>query len=419
MLKSELLAFVRHYHKTSWAFDPNVRILLLEFFLELPEIRDLPPNANLTFDDFREGIMEILIRSNSDDNFDSLFDEKYLKGKNRSAEYFRVFFQDRTLVTEEKEPPPKNLTKFSLPVKPTPDKTVIFFQSSITAQIESVFKSEQKKLDKKGVCSALVLKWYDFRRNNKNLIEWLEENPEDSMIIKTIRILQENVEKVLSGGGTEIFKLNFSNVQEQINLLRELAIGDDKFKEKIKKENEDDNKNISEEVIFPIAKPKAGGLIHGYMSFLDAEEALLHSLFLNDFPEYFNNLQKSNRHLSGLHTLLGVGLYGEVNIGHIIGWTYTNDYFVLFDPNRGEFYFKDFNKFKDFVWNYVSDFDGVYKDALGMGYQIADFYSPEEVKKFKEASALKISSLFKSEQKNEKDTKSPTANTAPTNVPKK
>lgn len=209
-----------------------------------------------------------------------------------------------------------------------------------------------------GFCSALVRKWYELKHaGQKDLIDELKKFPMDSGLTDTIKRMQDkNSALSLSGGfpddvaaQTRLGFFEHGKIKPGIKmhpvLTDSIAADVDEVRRKW------DSSRFYFEDKYRSASPAVESTLASG-EFSEASEATFN---VEQYINHLESLEKSGHSEHGFHMLEIYQL--RTMMGHSIGWTYLKDTaeYVLYDPNKGELYFKDFNKFKGFLGKHITE----------------------------------------------------------------
>ncbi len=376
MRKGDLIRLLNQYNRNRWFLaKENLHVALLKCYLLLNSIRNLSEDDNISFHEFNRFILTCF----PGEDLTQLFTQDYLTGTANSATLFRAFIaaEEPTAISEEKPPSeimpkPKTVIKHEKESKITPDKTREFSQSAFIrkANIISYLKFKERVLKGSGICDALTLIWYDYLNSDRDLIAELSKPRQNPILLKRIQDTQDNLG---TAGRPVDLEAKFKDIQEKIALLKRIA-----SKEYLEQTREKDKKMFS-------STDKANAT-QGYMSLLEFNEGLEQSMRFSKFEDYLDKLKDQGRSEQGLHTI-SVNSLGSAH-GHIVGWTYKNNQYILFDSNRGESYFTDFGKFKAYLCDYIH-FPTLFPRTSNKTLLVSDFYSDVPRNENKESLTLR------------------------------
>ncbi len=115
----------------------------------------------------------------------------------------------------------------------------------------------------------------------------------------------------------------------------------------------------------------------------EVSKALKTAHFNNAHIEtWLNRLDEFHHHQHGLHTITIADLTTlPPSKAHMMGWAFKNNEYILFDPNAGEMYFKDFKSFKHYLCEYV---ESIFPEWKEKQFLTNDYYSANDLTELEE-----------------------------------
>lgn len=222
----------------------------------------------------------------------------------------------------------------------------------------------------RGMCYALVKAWYDQSLAGKSLIKEIGYGllTDKRLIFKIIQWQKKSNRSLVKS----------NNMTNDDILDKEDSIDKEDFFKELFGEN-------WQKEMTKITTPES---ILLDLNFSEATQSPFSSSFTN-FLDHLNSLEHQHRNHYGLHVIELAS--PERSKGHHIGWTFKDNYYILFDPKVGEMYFNDFNQFKEFTYNYIQS-----KKELYEMFSAMDFYSEIDLK---EIEKIRIQQEQKKEEK--------------------
>jgi len=236
---------------------------------------------------------------------------------------------------------------FNRPKKPRPLKIVHFSQVDFAYNhnLMNLVKFNSHKVPETGLCYGLTKAWYEYLAAGKSLVQEL------GFGLQTEKSL--------------IFKITHWQKTVKPHFIQYRAL----FNKELNLEQ-----NLSE------FSKKQNGIesIFSDLNFSEASEQSCIDSFI--FENHLTKLEKLHRHQYGLH-IIGLDHLKLPFEGHVIGWSFKNNHYILFDSNAGEMYFDDFNLFKEFLCDYVQ---AIFPEWKHRCFTMGDFYHDNDLTDIKE-----------------------------------
>ncbi len=255
-----------------------------------------------------------------------------------------------------------------------PVKTILFNQSDyiLLSTIARMLRSNSIFLKNpawKGLCYALTKAWYEHLMKDRNLINELGFGLQtDKDLVSKITKLQ--TDKDLVSKITNWQKRTIGSVIP-IELIDAQEAKDAKLPLITRNRTEEGYKKSQ----------RMMDVIEAIFSDLDFSEASQQSCMdSSGFTTYLDKLDRFHRSQYGLHVISITNLKPPFG-AHMIGWTFKENNYILFDPNRGEMYFNDFKLFSQFLCDYVQS---IFPEWKNKHFTMGDFYSEHDLKEIEE-----------------------------------
>lgn len=252
-----------------------------------------------------------------------------------------------------------------------PLKTIPFNQANLIF-INNIAGGSKSPLNWTGVCYALTKAWYEHLGSKRSLIEEL------GLGLATDKDLIFKISQWQKKTSGDIVRLHMEinphedekeSIKDMQKINPGIVVHDDLDEEKeiIKHLGEKEYKEL-------VTKMTP---VESILSDLDFSEAIT-GTYQGAFGllGHLNRLDEHHRSNVGFHVISICDL--QSGKGHMIGWTFHNDNFILFDSNKGEMYFgNNFELFRDFLYDYVQSIFPNYKERI---YSVSDFYKSIDLK---------------------------------------